>query len=85
MITEVHRGCSTFITETVACAHMDYLDGKFQIWSQKTNQKIQTRIMQFAAKRALLRATTPVTLKNTPKKKIHASVRPTNCEFFYFS
>ena len=38
MITEVHRGCSTFITETVACAHMDYLDGEFQLQSQKSNQ-----------------------------------------------
>ena len=45
---------------------------------------IQTRIMQSAAKRAHLRATTPVIPKSTPKKRIHASVRQTNCEFFIF-
>merc|ERR1712242_35372 len=26
LVTEVHRGCSAFITETISCAHMDYLD-----------------------------------------------------------
>ena len=28
LVTEVHRGCSTFITETITCAHMDYLDSE---------------------------------------------------------
>ena len=60
MITEVHRGCSTFITETVACAHMDYLDGKLALRCQKANQKIQTRITPYVVKRAHPRATTPV-------------------------
>jgi len=27
LMTEVHRGCSTFEAETVACAHMEYTDG----------------------------------------------------------